>query len=129
MNLYVATGNLTRDVELRYTPGGKAVADFGFATSNSYKKGDEWVDDVTFLDCEIWAEQAERLAQQAEKGTKVLIEGKLKLESWEKDGQKRSKIVVRVNRVEILARKKESADADEKKEEAPVVGSVDDIGF
>jgi len=96
-------GNLTRDIELRYTPSGKAVADLGLAINNKYKKGDDWVEEVTFVDVTLWGKLAENCAEYLEKGKACFIEGRLKFEQWETDdGDKRSKLKVEAITVQFL---------------------------
>lgn len=89
-------GNLTRDPELRYTQSGMALVKFGLAVNRKYRnKGtQEMVEETTFVDIEGWGSQAETFNQYMAKGRPVFVEGRLRLDSWEKDGQKRSKLVV-----------------------------------
>ena len=98
-NRVILVGNLTRDPELRYIPSGTAVSEIGLAVNDRVKRGDQWVDETTFVDVTLWGRTAEVANEYLSKGAPVLIEGRLKLDSWEKDGQKRSKlrVVVRKN--------------------------------
>lgn len=85
-------GTLVADPELRFTPNGKAVANFNIAC-NSRKKNDsgQWEDgDATFLRGTVWGEYAENVAESLTKGLKVIVRGQLKQRSYEKDGQKRT---------------------------------------
>lgn len=107
LNVTAHTGNLTRDVELRYTQGGKAVCDIGLAVSGGK-------DEVDFFDVTLFGQSAEYLAEYAKKGDKISVEGRLKLDQWEKDGQKRSKVHIIGNRVSIISSK-----GGKKPEEAP----------
>jgi single-strand DNA-binding protein len=94
-NRVILLGNLTRDPELRYIPSGQAVSDLGLAVNHRYKNANgEWVDEATFVDVTVWARSAEIANEYLSKGSPVLIEGRLKLDSWEKDGQKHSKLRV-----------------------------------
>src|SRR6185503_3556841 len=95
-NRVILMGNLTRDIELRYTPGNLAVTDIGMAVNHKRKNANgEWVEEVTFVDVTLWGRQAEVASEYLTKGSPVLIEGRLKLDSWEgKDGQKHSKLRV-----------------------------------
>jgi single-strand DNA-binding protein len=94
-NKVILMGNLTRDVELRYLPSGMAVAEIGLAVNDRRKNQQgEWVDETTFVDVTLWSRQAEIAGEYLSKGSPVLIEGRLKLDQWEKDGQKRSKLKV-----------------------------------
>jgi single-strand DNA-binding protein len=101
-NRTILVGNLTRDVELRYIPSGTAVAEIGLAVNDRVKKAEQWVDETTFVDVTLWARTAEVAAEYLSKGSSVLIEGRLKLDTWEKDGQKRSKLKVIADKMQML---------------------------
>jgi single-strand DNA-binding protein len=94
-NRVILIGNLTRDVELRYTPSNLAVTDIGLAV-NDRRKGPngDWIEETTFVDVTLWGRQAEIASQYLTKGSQCLIEGRLKLDTWEKDGKKNSKLKV-----------------------------------
>ncbi len=105
LNKVLLIGNLTRDIELRYTPGGTAVANFGLATNRTWrdKKTGDNREEVTFIDVEVWARTAELCHQYLGKGSPAFIEGRLKLDQWEsKEGQKRSKLRVVAESVQFL---------------------------
>jgi single-strand DNA-binding protein len=102
-NRVVLVGNLTRDPELRYIPSGTAVSDIGLAVNDRVKRGDQWVDETTFVDITLWGRTAEVANEYLSKGSPVLIEGRLKLETWEKEGQKRSKLKVVGERMQMLS--------------------------
>lgn len=94
-NRVILLGNLTRDVELKYLPSGTAVADVGLAVNDRRKnQAGEWFDETTFVDVTLWGRTAEVASEYLGKGSPVLIEGRLKLETWETDGQKRSRLKV-----------------------------------
>ncbi len=93
-NRVVLLGNLTRDPELRYIPSGMAVSDIGLAVNDRVKRGDQWVEEATFVDVTLWGRTAEVANEYLSKGSSVLIEGRLKLDTWEKEGQKHSKLKV-----------------------------------
>ena len=101
-NRVILVGNLTRDPELRYIPSGTAVSEIGLAVNDRVKKGDQWVDETTFVDVTLWARTAEVANEYLSKGSSVLIEGRLKLDTWEKDGQKRSKLRVIADKMQML---------------------------
>ena len=105
------SGNLTRDAELRQTQSGMAVLGFGVAVSERVKNSQtgEWEDHPNFVDCTMFGTRAEKIAQYLTKGTKVAIEGKLRYSSWEKDGQKRSKLEVIVDEIEFMSSQQQSA--------------------
>jgi single-strand DNA-binding protein len=102
-NRVILVGNLTRDIELKYTPGGTAVTDVGMAVNDRRKTASgEWVDETTFVDVTIWGRTAEVASEYLGKGSPILIEGRLKLDTWETDGQKRSKLRVVCDRMQML---------------------------
>ena len=104
LNYVVLAGNLTRDPMVRSTPSGTAVADLGLAVSDKYKnKAGELVETTCFVDIVAWGRQAEICQQYLHKGSPVLVEGRLQLDQWEsKEGEKRSKLRVRADRVQFL---------------------------
>jgi single-strand DNA-binding protein len=104
-NRVILVGNLTRDPELRYLPTGTAVSEIGVAVSDRYKRNDQWVEETTFVDVTLWERTAEVANEYLSKGSQVLIEGRLKLDTWEKDGQKRSKLRVIASRMMMLGGK------------------------
>jgi len=101
-NRVVLMGNLTRDPELRYIPSGTAVSDIGLAVNDRVKRNDQWVDEVTFVDITLWGRTAEVANEYLSKGSSVLIEGRLKLDTWEKEGQKRSKLKVVADKMQMV---------------------------
>jgi single-strand DNA-binding protein len=105
-NRVILLGNLTRDPEIRYTPSGTAVADIGLAVNDRRKNANgEWVDETTFVDVTLWGRTAEVASEYLSKGSPVLIEGRLKLDSWEAEGQKRSKLKVVAERMQMVGSK------------------------
>ncbi len=102
-NRVILVGNLTRDPELKYIPSGAAVCEVGLAVNDRRKNASgEWVEETTFVDVTLWARTAEVASEYLSKGSPVLIEGRLKLDTWEKDGQKRSKLRVVGERMQML---------------------------
>ena len=104
-NRVVLMGNLTRDVELRYTPSGTAVTDISLAVNERVKRNDQWSDEVHFFDVTLWGRTAEIAKDYLSKGSPVLIEGRLKHDRWEQDGQKRSKIKIVGEKMQMLGSK------------------------
>ena len=95
-NRVILMGNVTRDIELKYTQSQLAVTELGVAVNDKRKnaKG-EWVEETTFVDVTLWGRQAEIASEYLSKGSPVFIEGRLKLDTWEtQDKQKRSKLRV-----------------------------------
>ena len=104
-NRVVLVGNLTRDPEMRTLPSGLAVSDIGLAVNDRKKNAvGDWVDEVTFIDITLWGRQAEIACEYLTKGSPALIEGRLKLETWEDktDGHKRSKLKVIGEKIVLL---------------------------
>jgi len=94
-NKVILMGNLTRDPEVRTTPSGNTVAKLGLATSRKYRTRDGEVrEEVTFVDVDAFGKTAETLGKYLRKGSPIMLEGRLKLDQWESDGQKRSKLGV-----------------------------------
>lgn len=111
-NKVILVGNLTRDIELRETPGGASVADAGLAVNDRRKQGDEWVDETSFVDLTLWGRTAENAAEYLSKGSPILVEGRLKQDSWENEaGEKRTKLKVVVDKLQFLSTKKDAAEA------------------
>lgn len=104
LNKVLLIGRLTRDPELRYTPSGAAVADFGIAVNRFYKgKDGSRQEDTAFVDITAWARTAELAGQYLKKGKQVFIEGHLKFDSWTtQEGQKRSKLTVVCDNMQFL---------------------------
>jgi len=104
-------GNLTRDIELRYTPSGQAIAKLGLAVSRNWrdKNSGEMRQETMFIDCDVFGRSAEVANQYLSKGKRVLIEGRLKLDQWEDNqtGQKRSKHSVVVENFQFIEPKAE----------------------
>ncbi len=102
-NRVILMGNLTRDVEVRYLQSGMAVADIGLAVNDRRKnQAGEWVEEATFVDITLWGRTAEVAGEYLSKGSPILVEGRLKLDSWESDGQKRSKLKVVGERMQMV---------------------------
>ena len=102
-NKVILMGNLTRDPQLRYLPNNTAVCDFGLAVNRRYRDRDgNQKEEVCFVDLTAWARQAETINQYVTKGRPILVEGRLKLDSWTgQDGQKRSKLTVVVGKLPV----------------------------
>ena len=101
-NKVILLGNLTRDPELKYTQGGQAIAKFGLAVSRKYTQNGETKEQVCFVDITAWGRTAEIVNEYAKKGKPILVEGRLDYQTWEKDGQKRSKHEVVAENIQLL---------------------------
>ncbi len=103
LNRVYLIGNLTRDPEVRYTPNGNAVGDLRLAVNRRYQTRDgQEQEETCFVSIEVWGRQAETCRDYLRKGSPILVEGRLKYDQWEKDGQKHSRLSVRAVRVQFL---------------------------
>lgn len=96
LNKVLLIGRLTRDPETRTTGSGSTVVSFGLAVNRNYTRRDsgERVEETTFVDVEAWGRTGETIARYMRKGRQIFIEGRLKLDTWERDGQRRSKLSI-----------------------------------
>lgn len=106
INRVTLTGNLTRDPDLRSTSSGMSVLRFGVAVNDRRRNQQtgEWEDVPNFVDCIVFGNRADALSRILAKGAKVAVEGKLRYSQWERDGQRRSKLEVAVDEVELMQR-------------------------
>ena len=105
INHVTIVGRLTRDAEISYLPSGAAVAKISIAVNRSRKNGDQWVEEVSYFDSAIFGKTAENLRQYLSKGKQIGLEGHLKQDRWEKDGQKFSRISIIADNVQLLGGK------------------------
>lgn len=122
-NKVILLGNLTRDPQMKYLPSQTAVAEFGIATNRRFKtQGGEDKEEVTYVDCAAFGKQAETINQYCKKGKQLLIEGRLKFDSWEdkQGGGKRSKLSVIVDSFQFIgAREAAGVAADGSSDDLP----------
>jgi len=121
-NRVILAGNLTRDPELRYTPKGTAVARITLAVNRSYTTdGGEKKEEVTFVDVDVWSKQAEVISQYVKKGQPLLVEGRLKQDSWEDKNtkQKMSKLKVVLESFSFLSSGNRGGDGAPSRPAAP----------
>ncbi len=143
LNKVFLIGNLTRDPEVRYLPSGAAVADLRLAVNRKYKnqQGEE-KEETCFVSASAWGRQAETCGQYLSKGSPILIEGRLRYEEWEKDGQKNNRLTVNAERVQFMGSPRRDAapgdapPADERRSAPPSdsgsaheTGDDDDLPF
>ena len=121
-NRVILMGHLTRDIELRYTQGGTAVADLGLAVNDRVKQGDEWVDKTMFIEVAVWSRTAEIADEYLSKGSAILIEGRLQQETWvDRSTQaKRSKHKIVCDKLQMLSRSNGAGNASTKTTDADV---------
>ncbi len=106
-NHVVLVGRLTKDLgtderSFGYVANGQARANISIAVNRSKKNGDQWIDEVNYFDVTIWGKTAENLKPYLTKGKQIVIDGYLKQDRWEKDGQKFSKVTVVANNVQLI---------------------------
>jgi len=128
LNTVTIAGRLTRDPELKYVAGGRAVCEFSLANTQFYKgKDGERKENTTFVNGTCWDKQAEWVGEKMKKGRPVIVEGKLKSDTWDDKttGQKRSKITITANRVTPLDWDGEKGDGGQHSEAKPTQGRAD----
>ncbi len=102
INRVIIVGRLTRDAELKYTSGGSPVAKFGIAVNRRRKVGDQWEEEANFFDVVVWGRTAEALNQYLVRGKQIGVEGELRQDRWEQDGQKRSRVEIVASNIMLL---------------------------
>lgn len=105
LNKVMLIGNVTRDPEVKFTPKGSAVTDLGLAINRNYtNQSGQKVEEVTYVDVELWGRLAEIAGEYAKKGRPIFIEGRLRIDSWEdkQSGQKRSRLRVVGENLQLL---------------------------
>ncbi len=114
INKVFLSGNLTRDAEVRVTASGTAVLHAGMAVNDRVKDGDgKWTDRPNFVDLVMFGRRAEKLQPYLAKGAKVAIEGRLRWSQWESDGQKRNRLEVVVDDVELMSHGRSAQQGDD----------------
>ena len=104
MNVAAISGNLTRDGEFRETANGNKMLSFTVAVNERQRKGEEFVDYANFFDIVLFGNQCGYYAKVLKKGVRVAVAGRLRWASWEKDGEKRSKVSIIANQIDLLAK-------------------------
>jgi len=102
INQVVLIGRLTRDAEVKYTTSGQAVCKFSIAVNRARKNGEQWEDEPNFFDIVLWGKRGEALNQYLTKGKTVGVEGELRQDRWQQDGQNRSKVEIVANNIQLL---------------------------
>lgn len=127
LNKVFLIGNVTRDTELRVTPKGTAICQFGLAINRKYKDeaGDK-KDDTTFVDIEAWGKTAELCSKYLTKGDPCFIEGRLRLDQWEdkQSGQKRSRLKVVADNIQFLGPRQQQQEPQPKPSEPQASSSA-----
>ena len=115
LNKVILNATLTRNIELRYSSGGSAIANMGVACNQKWKDKNtgEQREDVLFIDCVIFGRSGETANQYLKKGSKVLIEGQLQFQQWEdQNGNKRSKHIIKVDKYDFLDSKSNNGEVN-----------------
>ena len=132
-NRVILVGHLTRYPVLNYTPQGTPVCDIGVAVNDPIRRHAKWVEQPTFVDVTLWERTAKVAHEYLAKGALVLIEGRLKSDTWEKEGERRSKLKVVCQRLRMLGSRKDAkrAEGDQATDGPPANanGEGDDIPF
>ena len=106
VNRVIEIGHLTRDEELKYTPGGMAIGNVSIAVNRRVKKGQEWVDESNYFDVVIFGKQAESLQRFLTKGKQIAVDGFLKQDRWQdQNGANRSAVKIVANDIQLLGGK------------------------
>jgi single-strand DNA-binding protein len=105
INHVVLVGRLTRDAELKYTNTGTAICKVAIAVNRRKKVDEQWTEEASFFDVTIWGKMGEAIAQYLVKGKQVGIDGELRQNKWEQDGQPRSKVEIIASNVQLLGGK------------------------
>jgi single-strand DNA-binding protein len=102
LNHVVLIGRLTRDAELKSIASGQSVCKFSIAVNRRKKNGDQWEDEANFFDIVVWGRQGESLHQYLVKGKMVAVDGELRQDRWQQEGQNRSKVEIVANYLQLL---------------------------
>lgn len=108
INRVILTGNLTRDPELRTLPSGASICDITIAVNESTKVNGEWTKRANFFNISAFGKTAENSARYLSKGRQVAVEGRLRFDSWEKDGQKRTAVKVLADNIQFIGGKNDA---------------------
>ena len=102
INRVFLVGRLTRDADLRFTTAGTPVCKFSIAVNRNRKSGDQWEEEVNFFDIVLWGRAAENLSKYLGKGKQVAVDGELRQNRWEQDGQSRSRVEIHAANIQLL---------------------------
>ena len=102
LNHVVLIGRLTQDAELKYTQSGYAISNFSIAVNRSRKNGEQWEEEANFFEVSLFGKSAENLKPYLVKGKQIAIDGELKKDRWESEGQKRSKVSILAHNIQLV---------------------------
>ena len=112
VNVAVVVGRLTKDTEYRTFQSGSSVCTFSVAVNRRVKRGDSWEDEPNYIEVQLYGKAADNLRQYLTKGRQVSVNGELRQQSWEQNGQKRSKLIIVAGNVQLLSSPSGSAQTD-----------------
>lgn len=126
LNQVILSGRLTRDASLRALPSGSSVAELAVASNRIWNdRNGNKQEETVFIDVDVWGRQADYFGNNLKKGDYVMVTGRLRLETWESDGQKRSKISLRADRVDLPPK---TANSSVRQQEEPEVNFDEPVG-
>ena len=131
VNKVVVIGRLTRGIELKVTSGGMAIGSISIAVNRRTKNGEQWVEEASFFDVSLFGKSAEGLAPYLLKGKQIAVEGELRQDRWQQDGQNRSKVYISASNVQLLGGDKKSGgqQSGQQAQEYSADNFPDDIAF
>ena len=130
MNLHIVKGNITKDPVKTYTTNGMACVKFSVAVNDSYKDKDgNWQKSVDYINVISWGKQAEVISEHFHSGSSILLTGKVKTSSWEKDGKKHYKTETKLDTFEFVDRKSGSDQSVENQQTVPQQSGDGDLPF
>lgn len=125
LNSVIIVGNLTKDIEVKYTQSGSAIGNISIASNRSKKQGDQWVDEVSYFDVVLFGKSAENLQQYLTKGKKVAVQGHLKQDRWkDQQGNNKSKISIISESIQFVG-----GNNGQKSEDVPPQTEAEQMGF
>jgi single-strand DNA-binding protein len=107
MNKVFLSGKIGRDPEIKQTNSGLAICNFSLATSESVKKGDKWEKETEWHNVVVFGGRGEYIYNNAAKGSGIVLTGRIKTETWEKNGEKKSKVVIIAEDIDITSARNE----------------------
>ena len=110
VNIVALVGRVTRDAELKNTYGGTSVCKFVLAVKRNKKNGDRWEEETSFIDVQAWGKLAESVAGKLTQGKQVIVEGSLRQEKWESNGEKKQRVIVVADNIQLPFIREEAND-------------------
>lgn len=126
INHVILVGRLTRDSELSHLNSGTALCKFSIAVNRAVKRNEQWETEVSYFDITLWGKRGEVLSQYLKKGKQIAVDGELRQNRWEQDGQNRSKVEVIANNVQLIGSGNKNTSSDNVEETTPEAEKVND---